>query len=136
MRRWLIAVALLGGCTSSSSPIPDGTFSQIYPLLFPVHTRAQCNFCHSLPPNDVSNGKLSMGEDQATAYAGLMATSQSSKCGHAQQLVVPGDASASLLYQKLTNPTCGGKMPLGGSPLTAVQLEMVRTWIDNGAQDD
>ena len=129
--RAVVLVLALGACTSQ----PSTTFTEIYPLLFPIETRPQCNFCHGLPSNDVSNGKLSMGMDRATAYAALMATSTSSMCG-GKVLVVPGDSRASLLYQKFTNPPCGGTMPLGGTPLTADVLAKVASWIDGGAQDD
>lgn len=127
----LLALAVSGACTSQ----PSTTFSEIYPLLFPVETKAQCDFCHGLPTNDISNGKLSMGMDRATAYTALRATSTSSKCG-GRPLVVPGDSTSSLLYQKLTSPPCGGTMPLGGTPLTPEILAKVASWIDGGAQDD
>lgn len=138
LRTLLVALAaVVCSCSSASTtPAPTGTFSAIYPLIFPVTTRAQCNFCHSLPPNDKSNGKLSMGEDKATAYAALMGkTSTSSKC-RGKQYIVPGNPDASLFLQKLASPPCGGHMPLGGDPLPDDQLEMVRTWIAAGAKDD
>jgi hypothetical protein len=137
-------LGLLSACASDTSSnaadaAAPATFSQIYPLFFPLTTRGQCNYCHSLPPNDRSNGKLSMGEDRATAYAALVdKTSSSSTCGgDGAALIVPGDPAASLFYQKLLpEPACGGPMPLGGSPLPADQLEMVRSWIAAGAHDD
>ncbi len=133
----LAGVLAVAGCGASSTPA--ATFTEIYPLIFPIETKAQCNFCHGLPSNDKSNGKLSMGIDQPTAYAALMATSSSSMCGSGsavRDLVVPGDADNSLLFQKLTTPPCGGRMPLGGSPLTAAELDQIRSWIEAGAKDD
>lgn len=134
----LLACAL--GCSGgSSTPAPAGppaTFTQIYPLIFPVTTKAQCNFCHSLPPNDKSNGKLSMGQDKATAYAAIVGkTSSSSKCG-GKPLIVPGQPDQSLFFLKLETPPCGDHMPLGGDPLPADQIDMVRSWIAAGAKDD
>lgn len=133
----LIALALalaLGACASSPS---DGTFTEIYPLIFPRKTKAQCTFCHGLPPNDLSNGNLSVGADQASAYASLVdVTSTSSLCG-GMVLVVPGDPDASLMMAKLRGTqTCGDRMPLGGDPLTKAQLTMVSTWISAGAMND
>jgi hypothetical protein len=51
--------------------------------------------------------------------------------------VVPGDASASLLYIKLAMPTnfdprYGQAMPISGAPCPAT-LDTVRAWIDDGA---
>ncbi len=129
-----MALLAAAGCTSAESA---ATFSEIYPVLFPRATKPQCNFCHGLPANDLSNGNLSMGEDQATAYAALVGmTSTSSLCGH-MTLVVPGDPAASLLVQKISGTqTCGDQMPLGGDPLPAAQITMVKSWISAGAQDD
>ena len=130
----LIAGLLLCGCGSAG---PPATFTEIYPLIFPREVKAQCNFCHALPANDISNGLLSMGTDQATAYAALVGVkSTSSKCG-GRTLVTPSQPDASLFYQKLgASPPCGGHMPLGGDPLTAEQLDMVKTWIEAGAKND
>ncbi len=132
-----LTFAVAPGCSSSSSGPPAATLTQIYPLIFPPTTKAQCNQCHSNPANDVGNGKLSMGADQAAAYASLVGkASASSKCG-GKPLVTPGDPENSLFYQKMTaNPPCGGHMPLGGDPLTAEQLDMVHSWIAAGAKND
>jgi hypothetical protein len=52
--------------------------------------------------------------------------------------VVPYDANASVLYQKLSNaPTCGDSMPpstaVGAVPLSAQELSVMRGWIEAGA---
>jgi hypothetical protein len=133
----LILAALPSCSSSSSAPAEPGTFSTIYPLLFPVSTNARCNFCHGLPANETSNGKLFMGTDKATAYAALVGkTSLGAKCPD-KPLVVPNDPAGSLFFQKLTAaPPCGSRMPLGGVPLSSDQIEMVRSWIAAGAKDD
>ena len=137
MRLLGLAGLALAACSSSSAPSgPPATFSEIYPLIYPRQTRAQCNFCHSLPPNNTSNGLLSMGSEKATAYAALIGkTSASSHCS-GKAYVVPGDPDHSLLLKKLTLPECGDRMPLGGDPLTPEQLEMIRSWIAAGAMND
>ena len=129
-----LALALVViGCGTEYTP--PTSFIDIYPTLFPVETRTQCNFCHALPPNDKSNGMLSMGIDPATAYQALMATSVSSHCG-GMALLVPLRPEESLLWLKLdAMPTCGDRMPLGGTPLTAAQLDLVKSWILTGAPE-
>ena len=134
----LACVVSCGGAGSGGgSGASVGTFSAIYPMLFPADTAAKCNSCHSMPASDVSNGRLHMGTDKATAYAALVGpTAAGSKCT-GQPLVVANQPDMSLLLQKLTNtPPCGERMPLGGAPLSEAQLEMVRTWIADGAKDD
>ena len=107
--------------------------------MFPLGTRGQCNYCHNRPPNNLSNGKLDMGETQAAAYASLIgAVSVSAKCAAlGDKLVVAGAPATSLLFVKLgASPMCGDRMPQGGSPLTDAQIEMVRSWIAAGAKND
>jgi hypothetical protein len=107
--------------------------------MFPLGTKGQCNYCHNRPPNDLSDGKLDMGETQDVAWAALVGPSSvSAKCGGTgDKLVVPGAPASSLLYLKLqATVPCGDRMPQGGTPLTAAQLELVRSWIAAGAKND
>ena len=131
-------MSLWGASCMGNDSAPPATFTTVYSTLFPRATKYQCDFCHGLPANQLSNGRLSMGMDQATAYAALVGqSSMSDGCG-GMQLVVPGEPDASLMMLKLSQnpPPCGDQMPLGGDPLSAVQLKLVRNWIVDGAQDD
>lgn len=132
----IAALALACGSSGSPSPAETGTWSAIYPAIFPQTTKAQCSFCHSLPPNEKSNGKLSVGTDKDSAYAALVGTSSVSLKCSGRSLVVPGNPDESLLLLKVTTPPCGDHMPLGGDPLTGEQVEMIRSWIAAGAKDD
>jgi hypothetical protein len=140
----LLALSLAAGCSSGPSSArsaangPPATFTQIYSEIFPLGTKAQCNYCHDRPANEISNGMLNMGHTQTDSYAAVVGTSSmSAKCGGTYTLVVPGESSASLLFLKLEEtPPCGDRMPQGGSPLTSAQLEMVRSWVDAGAMNN
>lgn len=135
-----IAALLAGvaGCSSpAEAPAAPATFSAIYPRLFPVTTKSQCNFCHGLPPNDKSNGSLSMGMDKATAYAALVGKIAVGSACAGKSLVSPNQPGLSLFLQKLgPGDTCGSHMPLGGDPLTSEELDQVARWIAAGAKDD
>ena len=50
-------------------------------------------------------------------------------------LVVPGDAEASLLFLKINSnaPPVGARMPFGRATLSASEIELIRTWIAQGA---
>ena len=53
------------------------------------------------------------------------------------ELVNPGDAGASLLYLKVTEPPCGNKMPAEYEPyLDMRQTDQIREWIAIGAPND
>lgn len=143
-RTWRLArqAALLATFTAGSHGCAGdgeapGTFTEIYETLFPATTDARCNFCHSMPASDISNGNLSTGMDQASAYAALLgAVSTSSRCG-GKRMVTPFHPEDSLLLDKLMGkPTCGDRMPLGGMALSDTELEVVRSWIEAGAKDD
>jgi hypothetical protein len=52
---------------------------------------------------------------------------------------VPADPQRSFLIDKVTGELSaaeGSLMPLGGIPLRADQIEMIRSWIANGAMPD
>jgi hypothetical protein len=116
---------------------PAATFTQVYEMLFPRVTNAHCDMCHGLPPYDLSNGNLTTGTDKATTYAALVGKSSTSSMCKGRVLVAPSHPENSLLLQKLEpNPPCGLRMPNGGATLTDTQIELVRSWIAAGAQDD
>ncbi|MCA9685866.1 MAG: hypothetical protein KC457_27060 [Myxococcales bacterium] len=133
----LVWVLLAVGCDGPADGGPPGTFTEIYDTFFPSTTAARCDFCHSMPASDISNGNLSTGMDQDSAYAALVGpTSTSSRCA-GKPLVVPGHPEQSLLLDKLADkPTCGDRMPLGGAAFTADEIELVRSWIAAGAKND
>jgi hypothetical protein len=129
------ASAAVAGAAGNAAPA--ATFTQIYAMIFPMATNARCDACHSLPANDVSNGNLEMGKTQQSAYMALFGqNSKSSRC-MSKSLVVPGQPEMSLLYLKLSpTPPCGSRMPLGGTPFSDTQLEMIRCWIAAGAMNN
>lgn len=52
-------------------------------------------------------------------------------------VVLPNNAVNSPLIDKLeANPRFGSRMPLGRSPLTNEQIEIIRVWINEGANDN
>ncbi|MCX5746640.1 MAG: hypothetical protein NT062_29540 [Proteobacteria bacterium] len=79
---------------------------------------------------------LSTGMDQATAYTALVGMPSTGAMCQGLVLVTPGDPDASLWFQKFFDPPCGDRMPLAGAKLNAAQLDQVRTWILEGAQDN
>lgn len=132
-----LLAGLVHGCDSGGSDEPAGTFTEIHEMLFPPTTNARCDFCHSMPASDISNGNLSTGTTQDSAYAALInQVSTSSRCG-GKKLVVPYHPEDSLLLDKMQGtPSCGDRMPLGGMALSDTELEVVRSWIAAGAAND
>ncbi len=56
--------------------------------------------------------------------------SASAECG-GSMLVVPGDPTGSLLYEKVSmdQPPCGSRMPLAQDPLSEEEIGCVASWI-------
>ena len=145
-------------------PIPESTWSDIYfTLVFP-----QCLTCHAPAndnldgnPNNPLDGQIPGGADPiALAALDLSGTdltdtsnwafeswsavfqvpaSVAGECSGEGTLVVPNDAAASLLVQKLRGTqTCGDEMPPnnGVPSVIAPVVEAVEAWIELGAPND
>jgi hypothetical protein len=53
--------------------------------------------------------------------------------GASGQIIVPGNSQASPILERLLATEKSRRMPFGGSPLPAQTVELIRTWIDQGA---
>jgi hypothetical protein len=108
------------------------TFTAVYAdVLGPT-----CSACHQ--PGGI--GSFQDLSSRVVAYRALVGVEASGpSCGSSDEIrVVPGDASGSLLFQKIsqTTPPCGVRMPLGGAPLSSALVTLVEDWINAGAQND
>ena len=123
-----------GGSSSTGAP----TFTTIYTTI--ISTR--CVVCHAPGGGGVTSGALDMST-QATAYANLVGVAAAgSACGGFGTRVVAGNASISILWEKVnaktqgTTAVCGSGMPLTGAALTQAQVDEIAAWINAGAMND
>jgi len=122
----LLAVAgLTAGCSDlGSEPVQshlpsDGQISFSQQVL-PILRQSGCTGCHG------GNGGLFAGTVQQLLLGGIHGPA-----------VVPGKGDSSLIIQKLSvQPPFGDRMPLGGPYLPEAPIAIIRTWIDQGAQDN
>lgn len=83
--------------------------------------------CHG---SGSSSGGFSMG-------AGAPYSTVRNAVGFNGAIIVAGDAASSNLYLKTTpTPPFGGRMPSGGPFLSTEQQDLIRYWIDQGANDN
>ena len=84
--------------------------------------------CHG--DNDAAWGLRLVGDDDRVAE-GMIDVSAGTCDGW--DLVAPGDAEASYLYNKLAErePACGEPMPRGVEPLPEEALQCIRGWIES-----
>jgi hypothetical protein len=129
----LPAAILLVGCKdmgTEPSPPPSGDSMQNVPLqtvsfqqkIRPIFAdpRVGCLGCHG-----GSNG-LSVGTPADLLRGGVHGPA-----------VIPGNSANSLLVQKISaNPPFGVRMPFEANPLPDSTIQLIRTWIDQGANDN
>ncbi|MEW5980570.1 MAG: DUF1549 domain-containing protein, partial [Acidobacteriota bacterium] len=53
--------------------------------------------------------------------------------GQSGQVIRPGNATDSILYQRIIGAGDQARMPMGGDPLDAAQIKLVQAWLDQGA---
>ena len=102
--------------------------TQIQPIL-----SARCIVCHS-PGGIAQLSGIPQDLGPETAYEDLV--NQPSVQRPDLTLVVPGDSGSSLLFLKISSqaPPVGSPMPLTGPPLSGSEIELIRQWIDQGAE--
>ena len=81
----VMSTASCGSAGDSAASAVDngapGTFTEIYDTILSTDTDSRCNFCHSMPASQVSNGMFHTGKDKAETYAALIdRTSMSMAC--------------------------------------------------------
>ena len=100
------------------NPIENVSYAtQVQPIF-----NASCTSCHG------SSGGVNL-----SSFAQLMSSSGNN---YGDNIVVAGNADASGLVDKIEpNPQSGSRMPVGGS-LTNEEIEIIRVWINEGAQNN
>lgn len=97
----------------------------------PIFERNGCltSACHG-------GGLISSGYNLET-YAGVFGPGDEARALSTCD-VAPGEPDASYLMEKLSedNPRLGARMPLNRPPLNDADLELIRTWIAEGALEN
>ncbi len=97
--------------------------TQIQPIF-----SSRCTGCHS-----GSGSPQGLRLDSANSYANLVGVA--SREVPSLLRVEPGNPDDSYLVQKVEGTAAvGGRMPLGASPLSAGQIDLIRQWISEGAE--
>lgn len=112
-----------GGDTGGMAP----TFTQVWSSTL----EGKCRSCHD---STGPAGNLNMA-NKGNAYNNLVGKpAAGAACNGMGTRVVAGNAAMSILYTKVTTPTCGARMPAGGAPaLSMTETNRIRDWINAGA---
>lgn len=136
-KKFILVIALLlalnaFSCKKGGSDVPETV-------------KADPSFANDIQPVFTNNCALS-GCHSSTAQAGLILLQGQSysnliNVNSTQEpnriRVLPGDAGNSYLVIKIEgNQTVGARMPFGRSPLSSVQIQNIKNWIDRGAKNN
>lgn len=115
----LVAVGLMFGCAAEA---PEVSFrDDVRPIL-----DSQCTECHM--PGAAGHAASGLLMD---SYAGVM---RGTKFG---RIVIPGDPLTSILVMLIegrADPSL--QMPHGKNPLSAEEITLIRTWVEQGANNN
>ena len=112
---FLLAALWAANAPQDPPPPPKIDFAtDVQPIL-----RRSCAGCHGAAQQ---LGGLRL-DAKSTAFSG----------GVSGVPIKPGNAKDSLLFQRIAGTSDQARMPMGGKPLPAAQIEVIRRWIDEGA---
>lgn len=131
-------VTAVGDIVAPNQSVLTPEFSSIYANV--IASTCGVAGCHA---GTDPSGHLDMGS-LSVAYASLVdGVAMSSGCSESGATrVVPEDSDNSLLINKLEghfangDDVCGPQMPFGGTPLDQSVIDVIREWIDAGAQNN
>lgn len=139
----LITMGALSGCDTTifpgGAPSSSDTNDKDPGISFandvqPIFT-TRCAACHR-DGGAAALPNIAMRLDEGRSFASLVNQPSGQNAG--ATLVIPGDSTNSLLFQKVSSPVppVGSRMPLFSSPLDQAEQDLIRDWIDQGANDN
>jgi hypothetical protein len=125
-----------GGTNTGSATVyvKTSTDTSFVAEVLPVFQLA-CTSCHQ---DAVPVGSMLLSLEADKAYAQLVNVPARSICAP-ELRVAPGDPDASVLFVRITGATCGDRMPPAAPTYFDQhpdQLETIRSWIEQGAQQN
>ncbi len=116
-----LALAVAGWCLTDLLPVDAvrGVVRVDYRREIAPLLEQACYRCH--------------GASKAAGQLRLDVKQLAMKGGISGEAIVPGNSAASLLLTRVRGEGGQARMPMGGEPLGAAQIELLRRWIEEGA---
>ncbi len=114
----VLTIFMALGCHNSEQVKTDPSFADDIQPVF----NNSCISCHNATEN--------AGSYNLTSYSLAMGNGTDSIPN-----IIAGNADSSLLYERITGMITP-QMPLGGTPLDAMEEATIRNWINKGAKDN
>ncbi|HQR36327.1 MAG TPA: DUF1553 domain-containing protein [Blastocatellia bacterium] len=99
-----------------------------------VSAQAQIDFKRDIEPIFAASCYQCHGPKKAAGQLRLDVKTAAMKGGISGVVIVPGNSKASTLLKRILGEGNEARMPMGGEALKAEQIELIRKWIDQGAQ--
>ena len=116
------------GSQSPAAVTPGNTGVSFRTAVFPLFTQYGCNNCHN-------SGTYNWYGTDSVTYSQLVNVPAQAGCT-TKVRVLPGNASESVLYLRLSGFNCGDRMPKGGNAIASMDLQLVTDWINQGAKNN
>ncbi len=98
-----------------------------------VSAPQRIDFTRDIQPIFAAHCVSCHGAKKAAGQLRLDNKTAAMKGGISGAIIVPSNANASILLARVMGSDGQAKMPMGGDPLNAAQIELIRKWIDAGA---
>lgn len=122
---------IITSCGKEKCPTEPGTDPLLATDLQPIFNKS-CAFANCHDASAAAGLDLSTGK----AYANLVNVASTND--PAKVRVIPNEADSSYLYLKIVGDPGDGtlRMPIGGNPLSANEIQLIKNWIDAGAKNN
>jgi hypothetical protein len=138
----LIVVGVGAGSTTievSDAASPQNT------IAVPVSVQAGISFSNQIQPifdnhsygcTSCHGGTAGLFLTGGQSYNNLVNVQAQTGLCTDRKRVLPGNALASALFLRVSGFTCGDRMPQGASPISQTDVNLIRDWINQGAQNN
>ncbi|MBO0859136.1 MAG: PSD1 domain-containing protein [Chloracidobacterium sp.] len=120
-------------CLAASLALFAALFDDVF-VRFTSAQTGRVDFRRDIEPILRSNCYHCHGADEASAKLRLDEKEQAMKGGISGPVIIPAKSGDSRLMKRILGEGDEPRMPLGGAPLKTDQIELIRKWIDEGAE--
>ncbi|HEY7181885.1 MAG TPA: PSD1 and planctomycete cytochrome C domain-containing protein [Blastocatellia bacterium] len=119
-------------CLAASFALSAALFDGAFVHFTSAQTR-RIDFRRDIEPILRSNCYQCHGANKASAQLRLDEKELAMKGGISGSVIIPGNSGDSRLMKRILGEGDEARMPLGGTPLKTDQIELIRNWINEGA---
>lgn len=124
----------IGYLSGLAIAVAAATFTVSLAAQNPTQTPAAVDFARDIQPILQANCYECHGAQKTKAHLRLDSPAGIAKGGESGAIFVPGNSEQSLIVRRVLGLDGDDRMPKDGDPLSAAQITLIRSWIDQGAK--